>query len=205
MVLRLFAGFILVSLCATGWAFAQPDASAAAEEETVISAEVTASDAVAATDESLVGDPLAELPDDVVAPEDEIPAEPEDMAGAVEDVEAPASVSDEYSAQFAGMTVRQITHRKDFVRSTDSMSSALNTANPGGRRVYHWIGYVPFAEQSVRVYFTSFGEPLTAYRWERTGEYVPAWVYEALDRLVEDGYIELNATPTETVIVDGRG
>jgi hypothetical protein len=110
------------------------------------------------------------------------------------------------ASEFDGWTLRQIRHHKDFHRDLTSMSSAFNTANKGGKRVYHWIGYIPSGDK--RVYFTSFGEPLTAVKWEKTGEWVPEWALPALDKLTDEGYIKLNTTSTsapETTTVGGNG
>jgi len=85
------------------------------------------------------------------------------------------------------------------------MSSAFNHAGKGGKRVYHWIGYIPTGDK--RVYFTSFGEGVTAVKWEKNGEWVPEWALPALDKLTDEGYIELNTTQTsaETTEVGGNG
>lgn len=112
-----------------------------------------------------------------------------------------------FASEFDGWTLRQIRRHPDFTRDTTSMSSAFNKAGKVGRRVYHWIGYIPSGDK--RVYFTSFGEPLTAVKWEKTGEWVPEWVIEALDRLEEEGYIKLNVpgpeTSGEVSLVGGSG
>jgi hypothetical protein len=109
------------------------------------------------------------------------------------------------ASEFDGWTVRQITRHKDFVRSDYSLSSALNGGEKDAKRVYDWIGYIPSGDK--RVYFTSFGEPLTTVQWERTGEWVPEWALEALERLADEGYIELNGATedTETIVTEGRG
>jgi hypothetical protein len=109
------------------------------------------------------------------------------------------------ASEFDGWSVRKIRRHKDFHRDTTSMSSAFNHAGKGGRRVYHWIGYIPLGDK--RVYFTSFGEPLTAVKWEKTGEWVPEWAQPAIDKLADEGYIELNTTETsaETTTVGGNG
>jgi hypothetical protein len=103
------------------------------------------------------------------------------------------------AGEFDGWSLRQIRQHPDFVRDTSSMSSAFNTANPGGRRVYHWIGYIPV--EDTRVYFTSYGEPLTCVLWQKSGEWVPQWAIEALDRLETDGYIKLNPAATTAEVV----
>ncbi len=109
------------------------------------------------------------------------------------------------ASDFDSWTLRQIRRHKDFTRDTTSMSSAFNTANKGGRKVYHWIGYIPV--EDTRVYFTSSGEPLTCVKWEKTGEWVPQWAIESLDRLETEGYIKLNTTNTsaEVSVVGGNG
>jgi len=98
------------------------------------------------------------------------------------------------ASEFDGWSVRKIRHHKDFHRDTTSMSSAFNHAGKGGKRVYHWIGYIPTGDK--RVYFTSHGEGVTAVKWEKTGEWVPEWALPSLDKLTDEGYIELNTTST---------
>jgi hypothetical protein len=99
------------------------------------------------------------------------------------------------ASDFDGMTVAQIKAHAGFVASTDSMSSATNAGDPGAPHIYWWIGYIPVGDK--RVYFTSYGEPLTCVKWDKTGEWVPEWVVTALDKLVDGGYIilEPNAAP----------
>ena len=111
-----------------------------------------------------------------------------------------------FASEFDGWSVRKIRHHKDFHRDTTSMSSAFNHAGKGGKRVYHWIGYIPSGDK--RVYFDSLGEGVTAVKWEKTGEWVPEWALPALDKLTDEGYIELNTTETsapETAKVGGNG
>jgi hypothetical protein len=113
--------------------------------------------------------------------------------------------SSAFASEFDGWSLRKIRRHPDFTRDTTSMSSAFNHAGKGAKRVYHWIGYIPSGDK--RVYFTSFGEPLTAVKWEKTGEWVPEWTLAALDKLVDEGYIELNTTETsaEVTTVGGNG
>lgn len=102
------------------------------------------------------------------------------------------------ASDFDGMTVAQIRAHPDFVASDYSLSGAKNSGDPGAKHVYWWIGYIPSGDK--RVYFDSFGEPLTCVKWEKTGEWVPEWVVAALDKLVDGGYIVLNpdeAPPAE--------
>lgn len=96
------------------------------------------------------------------------------------------------ASDFDGMTVAQIRANPDFVASDYSLSGAANSGDPGAKHVYWWIGYIPVGDK--RVYFDSFGEPLTCIKWEKTGEWVPEWVAKALDKLVEGGYIVLGET-----------
>ena len=92
------------------------------------------------------------------------------------------------ASPFDGWTMEEITAHPDFVRSTDSMSQATNNGDPDvADNVYWWVGYIPVDDQ--RIYFTSFGEPLTCVKWDVTGEWVPEWAVNALDRLVNDGLI----------------
>lgn len=94
------------------------------------------------------------------------------------------------ASNFDHMSVDEIRAHPDFVRDTLSLSSANNSGGPEGDNVYWWIGYIP--DGNNRVYFTSFGEALTCVQWERTGEWVPVWVYENLERLTDEGYIVLD-------------
>jgi hypothetical protein len=109
------------------------------------------------------------------------------------------------ASEFDGWSLRKIRRHPDFKRDTTSLSSAFNHAGKGAKRVYHWIGYIPSGD--TRVYFTSFGEPLTAVKWEKTGEWVPEWALPAIDKLVDEGYIELNTNTTsgEVTSVPGNG
>ena len=93
------------------------------------------------------------------------------------------------ASPYDDMTVAQIRAHPEFVEDDYSLSSATNSGDPDAPRIYWWIGYIPSSDK--RVYFTSFGEPLTCVKWEVTGEWVPEWVVDALDRLHEEGYIEL--------------
>jgi hypothetical protein len=52
------------------------------------------------------------------------------------------------------------------------------------------VGYIAHGDK--RVYFTSYGEPLTCVQWDVTGEWVPEWVVEALNRLVDEGLIRMD-------------
>jgi len=94
-----------------------------------------------------------------------------------------------WASKFDGMTVDQIRDNPDFVASTQSMSSTTNSGDVDAAHVYWWIGYIPDGDK--RVYFTSFGEPLTCVKWEETGEWVPEWVADALNKLVDKGYIKI--------------
>ncbi|GEM_PF-2062414 len=93
------------------------------------------------------------------------------------------------ASPFDGLTVEEVRAHPDFVADDYSLSSATNSGDPDAPHVYWWIGYIP--DGDTRVYFTSFGEPLTCVKWEATGEWVPVWVVEALNRLLDEGYIEL--------------
>jgi hypothetical protein len=97
------------------------------------------------------------------------------------------------ASEFDGMSVDQIKAHPGFVASTDSLSSATNAGDKDAPHIYWWIGYIPVGDQ--RVYFTSYGEPLTCVKWEKTGEWVPEWVVKALDKLVDGGYIVLDPHP----------
>jgi len=87
------------------------------------------------------------------------------------------------------MTVDEVRAHPDFVADDYSLSSATNSGDPDADLVYWWIGYIPHGE--YRVYYTSFGEPLTCVQWEATGEWVPLWVVDALDKLLKEGLIKL--------------
>ena len=93
------------------------------------------------------------------------------------------------ASSFDDMTVEEVRAHPDFVADDYSLSGATNSGDPAAPHVYWWIGYIPDGDS--RVYFTSFGEPLTCVKWEATGEWVPMWVAEALDRLLSEGYIKL--------------
>ena len=102
------------------------------------------------------------------------------------------------ASEFDGLTVAQIKAHPGFVASDYSLSSAKNSGDPNAKHVYWWIGYIPSGDK--RVYFDSFGEPLTCVKWEKTGEWEPEWDVAALDKLVDGGYIVLNpeeAPPAE--------
>lgn len=90
---------------------------------------------------------------------------------------------------YDNLDVGEIRTDPDFVEDSYSLSSATSSGEIGAGLVFEWIGYIPDGDK--RVYFTSFGEPLTCVQWEATGEWVPEWVVDALDRLVEEGYITL--------------
>ena len=87
------------------------------------------------------------------------------------------------------LSVEEILAHPDFVADYYSLSSATNSGDPDADLVYRWIGYIPDGDR--RIYYTSFGEPLTCVQWEATGEWVPLWVLEALNRLHAKGIIEL--------------
>jgi len=91
---------------------------------------------------------------------------------------------------YEDLTVEEIRALQDFVADDYSLSSATNSGDEDAAFAYHWIGYIPHGDQ--RIYFTSNGESLTCVEWEATGEWVPAWVVEALDRLLNEGYIKLD-------------
>jgi thiol-disulfide isomerase/thioredoxin len=93
------------------------------------------------------------------------------------------------ASSFDGLSVEQVRAHPQFVADTQSMNSACNSGDPGAPHVYWWIGYIPDGEK--RVYFTSFGEPLTCVKWEATGEWVPEWALPALQKLLDGKYIEL--------------
>jgi hypothetical protein len=93
------------------------------------------------------------------------------------------------ASTYDALTIKEIRAHPGFVADAYSLSSATNSGDIGADRVYEWIGYIPDGDK--RVYFTSYGEPLTCVQWQATGEWVPEWVAEALDRLLEDGYIKL--------------
>ena len=87
------------------------------------------------------------------------------------------------------MTVEEVRAHPDFVADDYSLSAAMNSAEDDAAPVYEWIGYIPHGD--TRVYYTSFGEPLTCVEWRATGEWVPLWVVDALDKLLQDGYIKI--------------
>ena len=90
------------------------------------------------------------------------------------------------ASEFDGMSVSEIRKHSDFVADDYSLSQAENSV---GERIYTWIGYIPTGDK--RVYFTSYGEALTCVKWEETGEWVPEWVADALNQLLEDGIIKM--------------
>ena len=94
-----------------------------------------------------------------------------------------------WASPFDGLSVEEIRAHPDFVAADYCLSSATNSGDSGAGHVYWWIGYIPVDD--TRIYFTSFGEPLTCVEWEATGEWVPLWVVDALDRLLAEGYIVL--------------
>jgi hypothetical protein len=94
------------------------------------------------------------------------------------------------ASNFDHLTVDEIRAHPGFVKDDQSMSGTYNSGGPEGKHVYWWIGYIPDGDK--RVYFTSFGEALTCVKWGRTGEWVPEWVAENLERLTADGYIVLD-------------
>jgi hypothetical protein len=93
------------------------------------------------------------------------------------------------ASDYDGLSAARIRKLKGFVADTTSMSSATNSGDPSADHIYWWIGYIP--EGDKRIYFTSYGEALTCVLWERTGEWVPEWVAENLEKLTADGYIKL--------------
>lgn len=93
------------------------------------------------------------------------------------------------ASSYDTLSIWEIRAHPDFVEDDYSLSSATSSGEIGAGQVYEWIGYIP--DGSKRVYFTSFGEPLTCVQWEATGEWVPEWVVNALDRLLAEGYITL--------------
>jgi hypothetical protein len=93
------------------------------------------------------------------------------------------------ASDFDGQTVEQIQANPAFVADTTSMSSTTNSGRPDAPHIYWWIGYIPDGDQ--RIYFTSYGEALTCVVWERTGEWVPVWVAENLEKLAAEGIIKL--------------
>ena len=93
------------------------------------------------------------------------------------------------ASPFDGMSVEEIRAHPDFVADDYSLSQAENSAEPDGRKIYWWIGYIPSGDQ--RIYFTSYGEALTCVKWEETGEWVPQWVADTLNELLEEGIIKM--------------
>lgn len=94
-----------------------------------------------------------------------------------------------FASPFDGWSVDQIRGHSDFTKDTQSMSWATNSGDPDAPHIYWWIGYIPHGDQ--RIYFTSYGEPLTCVQWGPTGEWVPLWVRDALDRLFAEEIIVL--------------
>jgi len=94
-----------------------------------------------------------------------------------------------WASPFDDMSIEEIKTHPDFVKDDYGLSGATNSGDPDAPHIYWWIGYIPVGDE--RVYFTSYGEALTCVKWEKTGEWVPAWVVDALTRLVDEGYIEL--------------
>jgi hypothetical protein len=92
-----------------------------------------------------------------------------------------------WASPYDDLSVEEIRAQPDFVADNYSLSSATNSGESDAVWVYQWIGYIPVND--TRVYFTSFGEALTCVQWEATGEWVPLWVVDALDRLLAEGYI----------------
>ena len=105
---------------------------------------------------------------------------------------AVAMVCAAWASVYDGLTVDEVRAHPDFVADTQSMSGACNSGETGADHVYWWIGYIP--DGGKRVYFTSFGEPLTCVKWDATGEWVPEWVAGSLDALLDGGYIEIPST-----------
>jgi hypothetical protein len=93
------------------------------------------------------------------------------------------------ASDYDGQSVAQIKANPAFVADTTSMSSTTNSGRPDAPHIYWWIGYIPDGDK--RIYFTSYGEALTCVLWERTGEWVPEWVAENLEKLASEGYIKL--------------
>ena len=94
------------------------------------------------------------------------------------------------ASDFDGMSVDQIRRHAGFTADTQSMSMATNSAEPDAAHIYWWIGYI--ADGDKRVYFTSYGEALTCVQWQETGEWVPMWVVDALDKLFERDLVVLD-------------
>ncbi len=94
------------------------------------------------------------------------------------------------ASPFDGMSVEQVRGHADFVSDTQSMSWATNSGDQDAPHIYWWIGYIPNGDQ--RIYFTSYGEALTCVEWGATGEWVPLWVRDALDRLLKEDIIVLD-------------
>ena len=99
------------------------------------------------------------------------------------------------ASPFDGMTVAEIRAHDDFKADTQSMSWATNSGDPDAPHIYWWIGYIPNGDQ--RIYFTSYGEALTCVQWDATGEWVPLWVRDALDRLLMEDIIVLDPDSAE--------
>jgi hypothetical protein len=94
------------------------------------------------------------------------------------------------ASPFDDMTADEIFSRDDFVRSTDCLSNTTNAGDPDAPHVYYWVGYIE--QDAKRFYFTSFGEALTCVKWAQTGEWVPEWVADALQKLTDKGIIKFN-------------
>ena len=95
-----------------------------------------------------------------------------------------------FASDFDGWSVDKIIAHPDFHPSDQSMSQTMTSAEPGeGELIYEWIGYIELENQ--RVYFTKGGLSLTCVKWDRTGEWVPKWVYETLEKLAQEGWIKM--------------
>lgn len=95
-----------------------------------------------------------------------------------------------FASPYDGMSVEQIRANANFKADTQSMSWTTNSAEPDAPHIYWWIGYIQ--DGDTRYYFTSYGEALTCVEWDRTGEWVPLWVRDALDSLFIDEVIVLD-------------
>lgn len=105
------------------------------------------------------------------------------------------SVTAAFASPFDGWSVDEIRAHQAFSSSDYSLSWATNSGDPGAAHIYEWIGYIPTGDQ--RVYFTSYGEPLTCVQWQASGEWVPLWVADALDNLLAKGLIRLDIDGTQ--------
>jgi hypothetical protein len=94
------------------------------------------------------------------------------------------------ASPFDNMSAEEIFARPDFVASTESLNSAMNSGDPDAPHIYWWVGYIQQGDK--RFYFTNFGEALTCVKWAQTGEWVPEWVAEALQKLTDEGIIKFN-------------